>query len=268
MELRKGIKLLRGSPNTLIAGRYVVDPGQPAERAAEIVAEVGNTPVVLLTHFHADHLTATPEGAEVYAPWGEELFVSSVKARLFFTHGVYTENAVYKGNDLKVAGLVEPGDRVGPFEVVPLPGHTFGHVGLYAEGVLYAGDALFGEKVLEKYGVPYLMDVDAFLASLERIKSLEPEMLVMGHGPVAASRRRIVEMIETNRAAVERAVKLVVDALPGDLTAVSVRVIKASAAEHGWENVLLTMTTVRAVLSKLSREGRVYIDENGMWRIN
>jgi DNA-binding GntR family transcriptional regulator len=32
--------------------------------------------------------------------------------------------------------------------------------------------------------------------------------------------------------------------------------------------VLLTMTTVRAVLSKLSREGRVYIDENGMWRIN
>jgi hypothetical protein len=47
MELRKGIKLLRGSPNTLIAGRYVVDPGQPAERAAEIVAEVGNTPVVL-----------------------------------------------------------------------------------------------------------------------------------------------------------------------------------------------------------------------------
>jgi len=54
--------------------------------------------------------------------------------------------------------------------------------------------------------VPYLTDVDAFLASLERIRSLEPEMLVMGHGPVAASRTRIVEMIEANRAAVERAV--------------------------------------------------------------
>jgi glyoxylase-like metal-dependent hydrolase (beta-lactamase superfamily II) len=115
---------------------------------------------------------------------------------------------------------------------VPLPGHTFGHVGFYAEGVLYAGDALFGKKVLEKHGVPYLMDIDAFLASLERIRSLEPEMLVMGHGPVAASRRRIVEMIETNRAAVERAAELVVNALPGDLTAVSVRVIKAVVAEH------------------------------------
>lgn len=268
MELRKGIKLIRGSPNTLIAGRYVVDPGQPAERAAEIVAEVGNTPVVLLTHFHADHLTATPEGAEVYAPWGEELFVSSVKARLFFTHGVYTENAVYKGNDLKVAGVFKPGDRVGPFEIVPLPGHTFGQVGFYAEGVLYVGDALFGERVLEKYGVPYLMDVDMFLESLERIRSLEPETLVVGHGPVTTSRKKVVEMIEANKAAVEKAVKLVEEALPGDLTAVAVRVIKATAAMYGWENVLLTMTTVRAALSKLNREGRVYIDENGLWRIN
>mgnify|MGYP000122313951 CR=1 FL=1 len=268
MELRKGLKLLRGSPNTLIAGKYVVDPGQPAERATEIIAEVGNTPVVLLTHFHADHLTATPDDAEVYAPWGEELLVSSVKARLFFTHGVYMENAVYKGNDLRVVGVIKPGDRAGPFEAVPLPGHTFGQIGFYAEGVLHAGDALFGEKVLKKYGVPYLMDVDAFLESLERIRSLEPEMLVMGHGPVAGSRKRIAEMIDANRAAVERAVKLVEVMLPGDLTAVAVKVIKATAAEHGWENVLLTMTTVRAVLSKLSREGRVYIDENGMWRTN
>jgi len=268
MELRRGLKLLRGSPNTLIAGRYVVDPGQPAERAGDILAEVGKAPVVLLTHFHADHLMAVPEGAEVYAPWGEELFVSSVKARLFFTHGVYVDNAVYKGGDLKVAGVVKPGEHIGPFEVVPLPGHTFGQVGFYVEGVLYAGDALFGEKVLEKYGVPYLMDVDAFLESLERIRSLDPEILVIGHGPVAGSRRRVAELIEVNRASVERAVRLVESALPGDVTAIAVRLVKEVAAERGWENVLLTMTTVRAVLSKLAKEGRVYIDENGLWKRN
>jgi len=32
--------------------------------------------------------------------------------------------------------------------------------------------------------------------------------------------------------------------------------------------VLLTMTTVRAILSKLSSEGRVYLDEEGTWRSN
>lgn len=268
MELRKGVRLLRGSPNTLVVGEYVVDPGQPAERAAEVLQAAGPAPKVLLTHFHADHLTAVPPGAEVYAPWGEELFVASVRARLFFTHGVYVNNAVYKGGDIKVSGVVKDGKRVGPFEVVSLPGHTFGHVGYYVEGVLYAGDALFGEKVLEKYGAPYLMDVDAFLASLDKIMALEPEVLVMGHGPVVGSRKRAAELIEANRRYVERAVEAVAKLLPGDLTKLAVGLLKEVGGERGWENVLLTMTTVRAILSKLSSEGRVYLDEEGTWRSN
>ncbi|WP_333638731.1 MBL fold metallo-hydrolase [Pyrobaculum aerophilum] len=265
MEIKNGVRLLRGSPNTLIVGNYVVDPGQPEDRAGEILSIAGRSPVVLLTHFHADHLTATPNGAEVYAPWGEELFVASVRARLFFTHGVYVEGAVYKGSDIQLSGVVKPGEKIGPFEVVALPGHTFGHVGYYTEGVLYAGDALFGEKVLEKYGVPYLMDVDMFLSSLDKIIELDPETLVIGHGPVAGSKRRIKELVEANKAAVERAVKAVEAAMPGDITSITIKVLKETGGERGWENVLLTMTTVRAVLSKLSREGLIYMDENGYW---
>lgn len=265
MEIKSGIRLLRGSPNTLIAGRYVVDPGQPEERAGEIASLAGRNPVVLLTHFHADHLTAIPSGAEVYAPWGEELFVASVRARLFFTHGVYMEGAVYKGSDVQIAGVVKPGDKIGPFEVVSLPGHTFGHVGYYADGVLYAGDALFGDRVIERYGVPYLMDVDLFLSSLDRIIELSPEVLVIGHGPVAGSKKRILELVEANKAAVERALRLVEAAVPGDITSITIKVLKEAGGERGWENILLTMTTVRAVLSKLSREGLIYMDENGLW---
>ncbi|ACB40169.1 MBL fold metallo-hydrolase [Pyrobaculum neutrophilum] len=266
MELRKGIKLLRGSPNTLIAGVYVVDPGQPETRALEIVSQVGGPPTVLLTHFHADHLSAVPDGSTVYAPWGEELFVASVKARLFLTHGVYVDKAVYKGRDLKVDGVVKAGDRVGPFEVVHLPGHTFGHVGYYADGLLYAGDAIFGEKVLEKYGVPYLMDYSAFLNTLDRILSLEPELLVVGHGPVVGSKKKISELVETNRKAVERAYKLVEAALPGDVLTLAKNLLKRLGVEAGWENLLLTATTVRAVLSHLSAEGRAQPDEFGVWR--
>lgn len=43
------------------------------------------------------------------------------------------------------------------------------------------------------------------------------------------------------------------------------RVLKETGGERGWENVLLTMTTVRAVFSKLSREDMVHIDEDGKW---
>lgn len=266
MELGKGVKLLRGSPSTLIVGEYVVDPGNPAGRALDIVKEVGNKPPkVLLTHFHADHLTAVPDGAEVYAPWGEELFVANTKMRLFFTHGVYIPDAVYVGRDLQVSGVVKPGDKIGGLEAVDLRGHTPGHLGYIVEGILYAGDAIFGDAVLRKYGVPYLVDVDAFLASLDKIEAVEPEVLVMGHGPVAGSRRRVRELVEANKAAVEKAMKLVEALLPADVTSIAVRLLKGTGAEGNWENVLLTTVVVRAVLTKLAAEGRARPRDDGAW---
>lgn len=71
---------------------------------------------------------------------------------------------MYKGRDLTVSGLVKPGDKIGTIEAIALPGHTFGHLGYCIDGVLYAGDAVFGDPVLAKYGVPYLMDIDLFVA--------------------------------------------------------------------------------------------------------
>ncbi|MFP3213456.1 MAG: MBL fold metallo-hydrolase [Thermoproteus sp.] len=267
MELRKGVVLLKGSPNTLVVGRYVIDPGNPAERSAEILKAAGERPTVLLTHHHADHLSATPEGAEVYAPWGEEILVSNTRARLFFTHGFYVPDAAYVGRDLKVAGLVRPGDKIENVEAVDLRGHTFGHMGYLVEGVLYAGDAVFGEMVLKRYGMPYLNDVDLFTASLDRIESLEPEVLVMGHGPVAGSRKRIKELVEANKSAVEKAVALVESMLPGEPTEIAVRALKQLGAERSWENVVLTSVIVRAILTKLAAEGRAHPDDEGRWGV-
>ncbi|MEZ0248415.1 MAG: MBL fold metallo-hydrolase [Thermoproteus sp.] len=266
MELRKGIVLIKGSPNTLVVGRYVVDPGTPADRAAEILKAAAGRPTVLLTHYHADHLTAVPEGAEVYAPWGEEMLVASTRARLFFTHGFYVPDAIYVGRDLAVSGVVKPGDKIEGIEAVDLRGHTMGHLGYLVDGVLYAGDAIFGEMVLKRYGVPYLNDVDLFLSSLDRIASLEPEVLVMGHGPVAGSKKRVKELVEANRAVVERALRLVESLLPGEPTEMSVRLLKELDAERSWENVLLTSVIIRAFLTKLAAEGRAHPDEEGRWR--
>lgn len=267
MELRKGVLLIKGSPNTLIVeGKYVIDPGNPAERASEIARALGGSqPIVLLTHYHADHLAATPDGALVYAPWGEELLVENTRARLFYTHGVFVPNAVYIGRDLKTAGVVRPGDRIGSIEAVDLRGHTLGHLGYYVDGVLYAGDAIFGDAVLKRYGAPYINDVDLFLSSLDKIASLEPEVLVMGHGPVAGSKKRIRELVEANKGAVERALSLLESLLPGDPTSLAVRILRELNAERSWENVLLTTTIVRALLSKLAAEGRAYPDDEGTW---
>lgn len=63
------------------------------------------------------------------------------------------------------------------------------------------------------------MDIDLFVASLDKIREIDPETLVMWHGPLLGSRKRIGELLDINKSAAERAVRLVLSALPGDITA-------------------------------------------------
>ena len=66
-------------------------------------------------------------------------------------------------------------------ELIPLPGHTYGSVGVLSDGVLYCGDAftaLWGKPDITPHAVhPALM-----CRSLARILKLQPEWLACGHG--------------------------------------------------------------------------------------
>ena len=68
------------------------------------------------------------------------------------------------------------------FEVMHAPGHAPGHVVIYGEGCLFAGDCLFAGSI-GRTDLP-LSDGAALHRSLERIAAL-PEATVVypGHGP-------------------------------------------------------------------------------------
>ena len=108
--------------NTYVVGEnpaYVVDPGPADEshlEAVRVAAEDrGGIAGVLLTHSHADHSAAVPMlGAPL----------------LFGEVGVGHETSGEPGAERGSAGLAvaaEPG-RVGPFEILPTPGHATDHV--------------------------------------------------------------------------------------------------------------------------------------------
>jgi len=77
-------------------------------------------------------------------------------------------------------------------EIVPLPGHTLGSVGVLSEGVLYCGDAftaMWGKPDI----TPHAASPAAMVRSLERILELSPVWLATGHGlPVKMSEARPV----------------------------------------------------------------------------
>lgn len=66
-------------------------------------------------------------------------------------------------------------------DIVFLPGHTYGSVGVYSKGVLYCGDA-FTALWKRPDVTPHAVSPKLMHKSLERIIRLSPEWLACGHG--------------------------------------------------------------------------------------
>lgn len=66
-------------------------------------------------------------------------------------------------------------------EIIMLPGHTYGSMGVLSDNVLYAGDACSG--VGAHYRTVYLgMDVEMVRESEKKIRRMKPDIICPGHG--------------------------------------------------------------------------------------
>src|SRR5215208_4164632 len=137
--------------NTYVLDGWVVDPGPDDARhlAAVLDAAGGEVDGIVLTHGHSDHADAAPAladrtGAEVVRPRG--------------------------------------GESVGPFEAIVTPGHSPDHVALRARRLLFTGDTVLGTGSV--FIVPGEGSLAAYLESLRRLREIELEAILPGHGPV------------------------------------------------------------------------------------
>jgi glyoxylase-like metal-dependent hydrolase (beta-lactamase superfamily II) len=197
-----------------------------AERWREALAgaEVAR---VVVTHFHPDHVGAAADVAEVTAApvlqgaldyeqcvhvWGNPQWPRRI-ADWFIEHGVPSEVA----DDLVEQGSVyrpfirfardpQPlrgGDRVGEWEVLELPGHADGHIGLFADGTLVAGDHLLPgiSPAIGLWPDSRPDPLGDYLDSLQRTIELAPRISFGGHGdPIDDPPARARELIDHHRA--------------------------------------------------------------------
>jgi hydroxyacylglutathione hydrolase len=176
----------------------VIDPGADAPAIIARLKALKVVPqLILCTHGHFDHVLAIPDLVRHYE-----------ERQINLTIAIHRLDKEYLGSkammrhrrDLSgVGGLSflerfpaqfpEPGriledeDRIGPFRVLHLPGHTPGSVGYIDEqrGILFAGDTLFAGGV-GRTDLPGGDEV-SLQASLRRLFSLPGNIRVYsGHG--------------------------------------------------------------------------------------
>jgi glyoxylase-like metal-dependent hydrolase (beta-lactamase superfamily II) len=157
---------------------------------------------VLLTHGHCDHagnaaLVAERFGARIHAHEAERPFLETSlryghhgRAALVFAAGEQYWPVRRHPVDVVLNDSDSVDTPAGRWSVIHTPGHTPGHVAFYreADGVLLSGDALLNivpYRRTEGIALPqaiFTTDVAQARASARRIATLEPRVLLPGHG--------------------------------------------------------------------------------------
>jgi glyoxylase-like metal-dependent hydrolase (beta-lactamase superfamily II) len=210
---------LDGTNTYVVDGRWVIDPG-PADEAHvdAIAAAAGDVEGILITHDHPDHIEGVP------------LLESRTGAK-----------------------LVAPED--GPFEVIPTPGHSADHVSYLWGRVLFAGDTVLGAgSVFVAAGEDSLRN---YMASLDRLRALDIEVIAPGHGPFVWEPRAKIEEYIAHRLAREEKLLAALDS--GART-------RDELLDTAWDDVpfdkvpqlrVAAGMTLDAHLEKLRNEGRL-----------
>ena len=271
--------LRAGSNAGLLVSRaqaLVVDSGLDRDAARRILKHVAALRVelaaVLITHAHADHFGGAGElkrrtGAAVLAPAFEAAVIENPALEPVYLFAGAQPPAELEGKFIlappcAVDGVLEPGrqELFGfDVEIIPAPGHAHNQVmiGAPQEGVCFAADAFFPPAVLDKYGIPFYVDIDQTLATLAALPGLPYAVFAQGHGD-AYERSSLEQVLDYNIARIEAIRELAAAALaePSDDVQVLRHVADALALRIEQPAIYyLTRTTIHACLNSLRRAG-------------
>ena len=155
------------------------------------------------------------------------------------------------------------------FEILPLPGHFFDMVGFRtAEDVVYLADCLSSRETLDKYQIPFIYDVAAYLTTLETVKTMQARMFVPAHATAAEDVSQLAQYnIDKVQQVADRILTRCAQPLCSEV--LLQKLFTAYGLDMTFQQYALVGSTVRSFLSWLKGEGRLtaeFADNMLLWR--
>ena len=155
------------------------------------------------------------------------------------------------------------------FKLLPLPGHFFDMVGFRtAEDVVYLADCLSSRETLDKYQIPFIYDVAAYLTTLETVKTMQARMFVPAHAAAAEDVSQLAQYnIDKVQQVADRILTLCAQPLCSEV--LLQKLFTAYGLDMTFQQYALVGSTVRSFLSWLKGEGRLtaeFADNMLLWR--
>ncbi|HWQ97618.1 MAG TPA: MBL fold metallo-hydrolase [Clostridia bacterium] len=230
------------------------------------------------THSNADHI-----GGNKYlqTQTGCDIFAQGIE-RDFTLHPVLEPSFLYGGfppQSLRHKFLMaqeSEADELTPealpegLSILPLPGHFFDMVGYRsADGAVYLADCLSSKETLEKYQITFLYDVEAYLGTLEMVKTLDAKVFIPAH---AAATEDIAPLAQLNIDKVHEIAETILSlcAAPATFETILQKLFLRLDLPMNIEQYVLVGSTVRSYLAWLNDSNRAeYFFENAqmLWKI-
>ena len=248
---------------------YLIDSGNDKEagrKVRQILDKNGwALRAILCTHSHADHIGGckylkAQTGCKVYAPGVERDFTRHTLLEPALLYGGFPPKALRHkflmaqesdADELASAELPEG------FEIIPLPGHCFEMVGFRTpDDVVFLADCLSSRATLEKYRIGFIYDVQAYLDTLEKVKSLSGAFFVPAHAEACEDVSELAQYnIDTVNEIAGRIKSICTQ--PVNFEALLKRLFDEYALELSFEQYALVGSTVKSYLAWLMDKGQL-----------
>ena len=252
----------------------LIDPGLNGLRPKNMIKMFENEKIIpkyiINTHEHEDHVAAcgqikhsypkveiiASENAKIFIERPELFsdFILGGKHNKFLTAKLFHRNI----EKIYVDTIVDEGTlnkNNTNFEIINLKGNTLASIGILTkDGVLFAGDLLVGEEVLNKYDFLFLQDVEEYLKSLDKIQSLDFNYLVLAHGRKVLDKDSTMLLINKHRQAIYKYLNQIKENLkvPMNIDALLKKIIKENELTYNYKEYYFFRTSLVTCISYLA----------------
>lgn len=192
------IGVVRTAPD----GVYLIDSGNDKDAGKKVLRILEQNGWSLLgilnTHSHADHIGGNhylqgQTGCPVFSGGCEAALISRPLLEPASLYGGFPPPELrHKFLLARESAVTDFSDPAFPKEIqaLPLPGHSFDMIGFRTpDNIVFLGDCLSSPATLEKYGIPFLCDVESHLHTLDAVEQMEAALFIPAHAdPVADCR--------------------------------------------------------------------------------
>ena len=222
---------------------------------------------IINTHSNADHIGGNKylqdqTGCEIYASGIEADFINHPLLEPSFLYGGFPpkdlRHKFLMAQESKAENLTSDVLPEG-FEIIPLPGHFFDMIGIRTpDDVVYLADCLSSKETLDKYQIGFIYDVGAYIATLEKVKTMQAKMFVPAH---TEATENIAELAQYNLDKVTEIAEkiLAICSEPLCFETILKKLFDEYNLKLNFEQYALVGSTVKSYLAWLKDQGRLNV---------